>query len=67
VAGGEVVRAFVPLPPSPSLDLAALQQPLERALLAVGRLDALSALPIMGLRRLAGTTRSRCPVSGSGP
>ncbi len=46
VAGGEVVRAFVPasLPPKPALDLARLQRPLERALLAVGRLDALSAL-----------------------
>jgi len=46
VAGGEAVRAFVPapLPPDPSLDLALLQQPLERALLAVGRLDALSTL-----------------------
>ncbi len=52
VAGGEAVRAFVPapLPPEPALDLAALQGPLERALLAVGRLDALSTLlPDTGL------------------
>lgn len=45
-AGGEEVRAFVPaaLPPDPPLDLAPLQQPLEKALLSVGRLDALSSL-----------------------
>jgi len=52
VAGGEVVRAFVPapLPPDPPLDLAVLQEPLERALLAIGRLDALSTLlPDTGL------------------
>ena len=42
----EEVRAFVPsaLPPKPALDLAALQAPLERALVALGRLDSLSAL-----------------------
>jgi len=52
VAAGEVVRAFVPapLPPDPPLDLAVLQGPLERALLAIGRLDALSTLlPDTGL------------------
>ena len=45
-AGGETVRAFVPapLPPAPALDLAALQVPLEKASLAVGRLDTLSVL-----------------------
>ena len=44
--GGETVRAFVPvrLPPEPALDLAALQPRLEGALLALGRLDSLSAL-----------------------
>jgi len=43
---GEQVRAFVPvpLPPDPPLDLVALQVPLERALLALGRLDSLSTL-----------------------
>ncbi len=43
---GEAVRAFVPapLPPEPPLDLAALQGSLEKALLALGQLDALSAL-----------------------
>lgn len=46
VGGGERVEAFVPnpLPPEPPLDLVPLQQSLERALLAVGRLDALSEL-----------------------
>jgi Fic family protein len=52
-AGSEEVRAFVPvpLPPDPPLDLAGpLQQRLERALLALGRLDAVSALlPDTGL------------------
>ncbi len=44
--GGETVRAFVPdpLPPKPPLDLSQLQQPLERASLAVGRLDSVSTL-----------------------
>ena len=44
--GGEDVRAFVPhaLPPEPPVDLAPLQRTLEHALLAVGRLDALSTL-----------------------
>ena len=44
-AAGEQVRAFVPapLPPVPSLDLRSLQVALERALVAVGRLDGLSA------------------------
>ena len=44
--GGETVRAFVPapLPPSPALDLGStLLQGLERANLAVGRLDGVSA------------------------
>lgn len=46
VVGGETVRAFVPapLPPAPSLDLTVLQSSLERALLALGRLDSLSTL-----------------------
>ena len=46
VAGDERVRAFVPapLPPEPPLDLAALQQVLEKALIAVGRLDALATV-----------------------
>jgi hypothetical protein len=45
-AGDEEVQAFVPapLPPDPPLDLAPLQRALEQALLAVGRLDALSIL-----------------------
>jgi hypothetical protein len=44
---GEAVRAFVPnpLPPHPPLDLSgARQRLLERALLACGRLDGVSAL-----------------------
>ena len=43
---GETVRAFVParLPPRPALDLAVLQNPLEKALLALGRLDGLAVL-----------------------
>lgn len=47
VAGGETVRAFVPhpLPPVPALDLSGARQPLlERATLAVGRLDSISLL-----------------------
>ncbi len=51
-AGGEVVQAFVPqpLPPRRGLDLAPLQDPLEQALLALGRLDSLaSLLPDTGL------------------
>ena len=45
-ASGEEVRAFVPapLPPAPALDLASLQGSMERAHLALGRLDALSTL-----------------------
>lgn len=52
-AGGEAVRAFVPatLPPVPPLVLdGQLQKLLEQAVLAVGRLDSLSALlPDTGL------------------
>ena len=46
VAGGETVRAFVPdpLPPEPPLDLRPLQEPLETAHLALGRLDSLTTL-----------------------
>ena len=46
-SGGEQVRAFVPapLPPDPPLALDGdLQQLLERALLALGRLDSITAL-----------------------
>ena len=46
-AGGEQVRAFVPspLPPDPPLALeGSLQQTLEKATLALGRLDAISTL-----------------------
>ncbi len=45
--GGELVRAFIPspLPPSPALVLEGqLQQSLERATLALGRLDTISVL-----------------------
>ena len=44
--GGEVVRAFVPgpLPPNPPLDLGELQIALERASVALGRLDSVSSL-----------------------
>ena len=45
--GGETVRAFVPhpLPPTPPLDLGGPLQPLlERAHLAIGRLDSVSTL-----------------------
>jgi Fic family protein len=45
--GGEKIRAFVPasLPPDPPLNLeGGLQQALERAILALGRLDGVSAL-----------------------
>lgn len=47
LAGGETVRAFVPapLPPIPALDLSdARQTLLERATLALGRLDSVSLL-----------------------
>ena len=46
-AGGETVRAFIPrpLPPEPALDLSGPIQPLlERALLALGRLDSISTM-----------------------
>ena len=44
--GGETVRAFVPnpLPPEPALDLGILQESMEKALLALGKLDGLSTL-----------------------
>ena len=44
--GGEAIRAFVPhpLPPEPGLALGPIQPLLERALLAVGRLDSVSTL-----------------------
>ena len=44
--GGEQVRAFVPapLPPVPALDLGTLLGPLERAQLALGRLEGISTL-----------------------
>ncbi len=46
VAGGEAVRAFIPapLPPVPPLDLAVLQVRMEKAQIALGRLDGLSGL-----------------------
>lgn len=46
-AGGEIVNAFVPdpLPPAPPLELTgARQHLLERATLAIGRLDSVSTL-----------------------
>ncbi len=44
--GGETVRAFVPhpLPPVPGIAFEAVREKLDRALLALGRLDAVSAL-----------------------
>ena len=44
--GGEVVRAFLPaaLPPQPPLELSELQIALERASVALGRLDSVSSL-----------------------
>ena len=47
IAGGEAVRAFVPapLPPQPALDLSGDRQArLERATVALGRLDSVSTL-----------------------
>lgn len=47
IAGGETVRAFIPapLPPDPPLDLGGTRQALlERATLALGRLDSISLL-----------------------
>ena len=46
VAGGEVVRAFIPppLPPNPPLQLEPLFGLLDRANQALGRLDGMSAL-----------------------
>ncbi|MYH10508.1 MAG: Fic family protein [Gemmatimonadales bacterium] len=47
VAGGETVRAFIPvaLPPSPDIDLReGLHQPFEAAAAALGRLDAVTEL-----------------------
>ncbi len=46
-AGGETVRAFLPhpLPPAPTLELdGRLQQAMEAAVLALGRLDGVSTL-----------------------
>jgi hypothetical protein len=46
-SGGETVRSFVPdpLPPAPALDLGgSLQQQLEQAHLALGRLDSVTTL-----------------------
>ena len=45
-SGEEAVHACVPnrLPPEPALDLAILQDSLEKALLALGRLDSLTVL-----------------------
>ena len=45
-AAGEQIRAFIPhpLPPTPSLDLAAMQALLEDAQLALGRLDSITTL-----------------------
>lgn len=44
--GGEMVSAFVPhpLPPVPGISFQPVQERLDRALLALGRLDAVSAL-----------------------
>jgi Fic family protein len=46
VAGGEIVRAFVPpaLPPDPPIDLVTLVPPLVAAERALGRLDGISVL-----------------------
>lgn len=47
IAGGETVRAFIPqpLPPVPPLDLSGARQSLlERATIALGRLDSISLL-----------------------
>ncbi|WP_284359934.1 hypothetical protein [Candidatus Phycosocius spiralis] len=46
VAGGEVVRAFIPppLPPNPPLQLEPLFALLDRANQALGRLDGMNAL-----------------------
>ena len=46
VVGGEEVRSFVPndLPPVPAISAEAVREKLDRALLALGRLDAVSAL-----------------------
>ncbi len=47
VAGGEMVRVFIPasLPPAPPLDMSGARQTLlERATLAVGRLDSITLL-----------------------
>lgn len=52
MAGGEACQAFVPaaLPPSPPLDTTGLQATLDRAHLALGRLDAIATLlPATGL------------------
>ena len=73
--GGERVNAFVPvpLPPAPMLDLRTLQVALERALVALGRLDGLSAfLPdphffIYGYVRKEAVLSSQISVQGVCP
>jgi Fic family protein len=44
--GGEAVRAFIPpaLPPDPPIDLTALVESLDRATVALGRLDGITAV-----------------------
>jgi Fic family protein len=44
--GGEAVRAFIPpaLPPDPPVDLTALVESLDRATVALGRLDGITAV-----------------------
>lgn len=46
IAGGEIVRAFVPadLPPAPQIDVLSLLEPFARAQSAIGRLDGITAL-----------------------
>ncbi|MEZ5064062.1 MAG: Fic family protein [bacterium] len=62
---GEQARAFVPapLPPSPAVDIAALQAGLERAHLALGRLDALSVLLPDPQQFLYGSVRKEAVLS----
>lgn len=46
IAGGEMVRAFVPanLPPEPPIDVLSLLEPFARAQSAIGRLDGITTL-----------------------